>query len=258
MQPKRPRDRTEPNDRAEPGQWLRNEGGESAGGVGGVDCLGRPRCDQKGAGNQVEADQFHAGPEVGHEGGSRIDGQCDRADRQFADEVVQPGNQPGPSGVAPEDGIEGERPACLGEEPLCPRLAAETAAEDVGAEVGGGQGPGHPLPGEKTPAHAFGAVLEQHGKDVVDAHEVDGATAEVRDLLGEREGGEMGHWVRHALTHRRPHEDPAFEPAGQCRLDAVRLERGQPQPALVVGSPTGSPSGPRRTDGSVHIGERGG
>ena len=188
----------------------------------GADGLGRAGRDQQDAGDQIEADQFHGARPVasGRRAVDRRSG-AGRADGQAADECVDPGDQRAAPGMAAQHDIEGERPAGLGEEPLGPRLAAQAAAEQIGPEVVGGQRPGHALAGEEAAAQALGAVLEQHGEDVVDAHEVDGPAAEVGDVGREGRRWRSGPPDRAprrptaGRTKMRPSNPPAGVP--RCR-----------------------------------------
>ena len=149
-------------------------------------------------------------------------------------------------GVAAEHHVEGERSIRLGEEPLGPRLPAQSPAEHVGPEVVGGQCPGHPRPGEQTLPEALGSIFEQGGEDVPAAHQVDRSAAEVPDVAREREGGELGHRIRHFVTHAFPDEDAALESAGQGHDDPVGGQGGHPQPAFRIGAGPKAGSNPGR------------
>ena len=58
-----------------------------------------------------------------------------------------------------------------------------------------------------------------------------GAAAEVTDLGGQAEGGEVAHGKRDLESGPHPLEDPTLEPAGQPGGDPMCCQRGHLQPA---------------------------
>ena len=127
--------------------------------------------------------------------------------------------------MAAQNGIEGERPVRLGEEPLGAGLTTEAATQGHGGEVVRGEVRGPAQPGEQPLAQALGPVLEERGVDVARSHQVHRAAAEVANVVWQGKGGELGDGVGRARGHS-PYEDAAFEAVRQCRGDAVRFDDG--------------------------------
>ena len=127
--------------------------------------------------------------------------------------------------------VEGEGSTRLGEEPLRVGVAGQSPAEDLGLEVAARELAGNALVGEEAGPDALGAVLEEHGEDVVAAHQVHGPSAEVPHLVGQGERGELGDGARHLDTVPLAFEDAPLEAGREPGADAVGMHRRHRQPA---------------------------
>lgn len=134
------------------------------------------------------------------------------------------GHQSAPPGMTAKDGIERERALGLGEEPLGARLTPDAPSQQVGTEITEAERTGHPLAGKQPGSDTLGPVLEQDREDIAGTHHGDGTAPEVANVVGQREGGEVGHRIGHLVGNPWADEDPPLEGVGKLSLDAVRLE----------------------------------
>ena len=191
-------------------------------------ALHRAGPDQQDASDQVGADQFHgAAPGVATTGwGLTV---------SSGEQRVELGNEQSPPGVAPEDGVERERPTGFGEEPLRARLSPEAASQQRWAESRSGSSD-RCIPWRAKSAFPTlsGPYSKRTAKMSFGPIKVTAPSAEISHVGRQRERGEMRHRVRRCrFRYLGTDEDSPLESVRQRGADAVGA---QPRHSYTVPS----------------------
>ena len=163
--------------------------------------------------------------------------------------VLTRGTRAGAQGVAAEHGVEGEGPPGLGEEPLGAGLPGNPAAQGHGGEVRlGAKAAGRPCRANSAVPTLSGPYSNRVANTSDGPHQGDGAAAEVADVVGDGEGGEL----------RRPGRSrPPWPGRTKIRPSKPSGSRAVMPWAPMVATTRRRRTGPRPRDGKTSSSVRG-